>query len=136
MSVIPPKDEFVDSTPVFPVDYSVFYFNQWKDFDASVALKKHFSPICAEEIFMLKRGDIIWVDEEPYYHRGKVYGYTKRIVTSADLQEDGSFHMTLGYWSYAKFSQAGLGKSIVRVPNERALKNALRDLGPFATRIR
>lgn len=136
MSVILPKDEFVDSTPVFPVDSNVFYFNQWKDFDASDVLKKYFSSICAEEIFMLKRDDVIWVDEEPYYHRGKVYGYTKRIVTSADLREDGSFHMTLGYWSYAKFSPTGVGKSIVRVHNERALKDALRELGPFATRIR
>lgn len=136
MSVILPEDEFVDSTPVFPVDSSVFYFNQWKNYDANDILSKHFSSISAEGIFTLKPGDIIWIDEEPYYHRGKVYGYTKRMVTSTTTLGDGSFRMTLGYSSYAKFSPTGVGKNIVRVQNERALKEALRCLSPFATRIR
>lgn len=123
----------LDST--FPIDSSVFYFNKRQEFDAREILREHFLTLGKEEIFALKRDDIIWVDEEPYHSRGWVHGYTKRRVTSADVLGDGSFRMTLGRESYAKFSSTGVGKHIVRVHDERALKNALLRLSPFATRI-
>lgn len=126
----------LDTTYTFPIDTSVFHFNKQKGFDASEILKGYFSALSTEEIFALKRDDIIWVNEEESYHsRGWVHGYTKRMVTSTTLLGDGSFRMTLGYSSYAKFSPTGAGKSIVRVHDETALNNALLQFGPYAKRI-
>lgn len=126
----------LDTTYTFPIDTSVFHFNKQKGFDASEILKGYFSALSTEEIFALKRGDIIWVNEEESYHsRGWVHGYTKRMVTSTTTLGDGGFRMTLGRESYAKFTPAGVGKSIVRVHDETALKNILLQLSPFAARI-
>lgn len=37
-----------------------------------------------KDVRKLKSGDIIWVDEEPYSLRGKVYGYTCEMITNIE----------------------------------------------------
>lgn len=133
MSVIAPKEH---DTSVFPVGFNVFYFNQWKDFEAT-ELHQFFTRLTKEEIFALKRGDIVWVDEEPYYSQGKVYGYTKRVVWSAEIiLPSKRLCVSFGPTGFSTFSPQGEGKCITKVNNEEALKQMLEQLGKFAIALR
>jgi len=131
MSVIRPSDEIL----TFPVGFSVYYFNQWVNFETR-ELRQFFSHLDSNELFALKQGDIVWVDEEPYHRDGKVYGYTKRMVTDTEIHPTGSLCVNLGAVGYMRFHPSGLGRSITKVRDEVGLKNMLEKLGRFSYQLR
>ncbi|GEM_PF-2810828 len=116
---------------VFPVGFNVFYFNQWKGFETK-ELFQYFSHLDSKELFALKRGDVVWIDEEPYHRNGKVYGYTKRVVWSVEILPNKSIRIAFSPTEFTTFSPSGLGRSIAQVRNEGALKNAIERLGNLA----
>lgn len=131
MSVVCPGDE----TPIFPTGFHVYYFNQWAGFETK-ELHQFFSHLDAEELFALKRGDIVWIDEEPYHRDGKVYGYTKRVVWGTELHPTGSLRVDFGPTGSMRFLPGGRGRSITKVQDEQALKNMLEKLGRFSYQLR
>lgn len=124
-----------DSTVVFELGFRVYHFNLWADFDARKELRPFFSHLDHKELFALKPGDTVWIDEEPYHPQGKVYGYTKRKISSI-TEVNGNVRITFGGNDFMTFSPSGLGRSITQVHNERALKSTLDQLSPFATQLR
>ena len=125
-----------DNTPVFPIGFNVYYFNQWAGFDATKELHKFFTHLTPEETLALKSGDTVWTDREPYYHAGKVYGYTKLKVHSTVILADESIQVDFGPTGFATYGPNGAGRSIAWVHNERALKSTLDQLSHFATQLR
>ncbi len=119
-------------TFVFPLDFNVFYFNQWAGFETE-KLHRFFTHLDYKQICTLKPGDIVWVDQEPYCRHGKVYGYTKKMVRGTQTLLDKSIRVNFEPTGSMTFSPSGFGKSITQVKDEGALKNMLGKLSRFAT---
>lgn len=124
-----------DDAPIFPIGTNVFYFNQWADFEAK-ELHKFFTHLTPKEVTALKRGNIVWIDQEPYHRHGKVYGYTKIVVTDVVILEDKSIRVSFGNGFTTFSSDGGRGRTIAWVKDERALQKTLRQLSRFATELR
>ena len=132
MSAVCRNDEEHD---FFPTGFHVYYFNKWAGFETE-ELHQFFERLTHEELFLLKRGDIVWVDQEPYHREGKVYGYTKRVVWGTEMLHDKRFRVSVGPFEFTTFSLDRMGKSIMRVTDEEALKNMLEKLGRFSYQLR
>lgn len=123
-----------DNAPAFSVGTNVYYFNQWADFEAK-ELHKFFTHLTPEEIFALKQGDVIWIDQEPYHRHGKVYGYTKITVTDVVVLENKSIRVSFGNGFTTFAADGSRGRTIAWVKDERALHMTLRQLSRFATEL-
>lgn len=121
-------------TSIFPVGFSVYYFNKWANFETK-ELQQFFSHLSGKELLSLKQGDIVWIDEEPYVPNGKVHGYTKRTVSEIEILSSNSVRIGFGRAGFFRFSPSGLGRAITKVNNELALKEALQQLSHFAIQL-
>ena len=117
-------------TFAFPIGFSLYYLNK----AASLETKEFcqfFSRLSGEELLALKRGDIVWVDEEPYTPHGKFHGYTKRIVSEIEMLTRNSIRIGFKRTGSFRFSLSGFGRVIAKVNNEPALKSALDQFSHF-----
>ena len=71
-----------------PVGQTVVTFNKWNEFQ-NQQIDDCFTPFSEEDMKSLKGGDLIWINQEPYHHHGKVYGYTLEKLTEVKPTEGG-----------------------------------------------
>ncbi len=71
------------------------YFNQWTGLQ-NREVGKCFAPATLEELQSLKKGDDIWIDEDPIHPNGKVYGFLRSTFKKF---EDGMVYHSSGYGS-------------------------------------
>ncbi len=57
-------------------ELNVFYYNKWRGVDLP-EIAECFSQLSPKAVNNLKKGDEVWIDDEPYHLNGKVYGYTR-----------------------------------------------------------
>lgn len=86
---------------------TVLYYNKWTGFE-NRDISSCFSQLNKKDISSLKIGDEIWRDEEPYDLNGKVYGYTRRVIS--DIKDSRIYFGTGGFSSFDLIS--GLYKLI------------------------
>lgn len=67
-----------------PNGQDIIYCNPWRSFDCS-SIESCFEKL--EDINSLVKGDVIWINQEPYYVNGKVKGLTKATVTNIEKIE-------------------------------------------------
>lgn len=73
---------------------SVVYFDQWATIDRP-DVRRCFRPATLEEIAAVKRGDSVWLDDEPnMFNGGKVYGFRRVVITRL---ENGRFYHAAGF---------------------------------------
>ncbi len=72
---------------VVRVGDTVVNYNKWNGFENS-AIDNCFFRMTEDDKKSLKRGDLIWRNEEPYCRHGKIDGYTLRRISN--VSKDGS----------------------------------------------
>lgn len=75
--------EYMSNTEFLP-EQTIYFYNKWSDFE-NQEINKCFISLLGSEVEILKIGDLVWVNDEPYDPKGKVYGYTAHVLDKIEI---------------------------------------------------
>ena len=106
---------------------NIFYYNKWRGVRVP-EVHECFLRLDEEQIDSIEKGDEVWLDLEPYYHHGKVYGYSKVTIKDIDQTENNirySFEskQCSGFFTHTKGSI--LNKQIWKLTDEKKLEDLI-----------
>lgn len=84
--------------PTYTDHFTVYTSNRWEDWSRP-EIDQCFASMSPSEAALLKKGNSVWYDGEPYHPNGKVYGYTHVILTDV---ENGNFHHSGGFFGLSR----------------------------------
>jgi len=111
----------------------VFYFNRWKGVDMP-GVARCFERLTEEEILVLKPGDAIWKDMEPYHLHGKVYGYTRTTILSEEEKPHGKW-LNHEYGGFLVKPEWAYHQRIFRLVDSEGLEALIKEYGSLITKI-
>lgn len=112
---------------------AVLTYNKWTGHDSD-EIAPHFRKATRSDIRNLKKGDVIWIDEDPIHPNGKVYGFIKHKVIRMEgegIHFDGGF-TTLHERIFFVDNEQPLAKLIEANPK---ITDVIGDSGRVATRL-
>lgn len=112
---------------------AVLTYNKWTRHDSD-KVAPHFRKATPTDIQNLKKGDAIWLNQDPIHPNGKVYGFVKHKVTR---KEGAGIHFDNGFTSnhdkiYFVDDERALAKLIDEDPK---VTDVIGDSGRLATKL-